>query len=253
LYIGKNKYLKLVYSSKFPSLKIDIDKNEKIKHVFGAEASMLELFILKSKIKGPKWIKLKSKSFENNNSKLSWCKYEIICNNLKNIEILERESPKLKLMSLKFGTIFNEEKKNNEILSVSGILMDGVNIDYQTDYKKLNKTKFNGIRKLEKSENMEKIDDIESFDNESTLLDYILNKVENFDPDIICGHNFLSYDLDIFLHRIKEKNIKNWSRIGRLKKKELPKLQKGAGNNFYLLKECQIQLLKRKKCYQVGF
>jgi DNA polymerase alpha subunit A len=108
----------------------------------------LELFILKRKIKGPLWIKIKG--FKNNNSKLSWCRSEIIVDNLKNIEVMsdQRESPKLSILSLKIGAIFNEESKINEVLNVSGVLIKEINIDTQTDYKNSNYLKFNGNHKI---------------------------------------------------------------------------------------------------------
>lgn len=39
----------------------------------------------------------------------------------------------------------------------------------------------------------------------------------------------LGFDLDVLLHRIKANNIPHWSRIGRLKRSNMPKLQHGSG------------------------
>lgn len=39
------------------------------------------------------------------------------------------------------------------------------------------------------------------------------------DPDIIVGHNFAGFDLDVLLHRMKALNIQHWHRLGRLKRK----------------------------------
>jgi DNA polymerase alpha subunit A len=38
------------------------------------------------------------------------------------------------------------------------------------------------------------------------------------DPDIIVGHNFLGFDLDVLLHRMKANHIETWSRLGRLRR-----------------------------------
>jgi DNA polymerase alpha subunit A len=51
------------------------------------------------------------------------------------------------------------------------------------------------------------------------------------DPDIIVGHNFTNFDLDILLHRMKKFNILNWSRLGRRRKTDWPKIQFGAGGS----------------------
>ena len=50
-----------------------------------------------------------------------------------------------------------------------------------------------------------------------------------FDPDVIVGHNFLGFDLDVLLHRMKACKADGWSKIGRLRRTIWPKLQSGAG------------------------
>lgn len=39
--------------------------------------------------------------------------------------------------------------------------------------------------------------------NETALLNLFFAKITQFDPDVIIGHNFFGYDLDVLLHRIK--------------------------------------------------
>jgi DNA polymerase alpha subunit A len=39
------------------------------------------------------------------------------------------------------------------------------------------------------------------------------------DPDVICGHNFLGFDLDVLLHRMEYHKIAHWSKLGRLNRK----------------------------------
>lgn len=54
-------------------------------------------------------------------------------------------------------------------------------------------------------------------------------QLQRFDPDVIVGHNFIGFDLDVLLHRMKHHKIDGWSRIGRLRRTVWPKLQAGAG------------------------
>lgn len=61
------------------------------------------------------------------------------------------------------------------------------------------------------------------------MLGFVMAKIARIDPDVIVGHNILGFDLDVLLHRIKANNIPHWSRIGRLKRTNLPKLQHGPG------------------------
>ena len=41
---------------------------------------------------------------------------------------------------------------------------------------------------------------------------------------IVQGHDIFGFDLDVLLHRINANKVPNWSRIGRLKRTNMPKL-----------------------------
>jgi DNA polymerase alpha subunit A len=43
----------------------------------------------------------------------------------------------------------------------------------------------------------------------------------------VVGHNILGFDLDVLLHRIKHHNVPHWSRLGRLRRSQMPKLSSG--------------------------
>jgi DNA polymerase alpha subunit A len=38
------------------------------------------------------------------------------------------------------------------------------------------------------------------------------------DPDLIVGHNFVGFHLDVLLHRMRAQNVDHWSRLGRLRR-----------------------------------
>ncbi len=59
---------------------------------------------------------------------------------------------------------------------------------------------------------------IEAVKNERGLLNYLLAIIHRADPDVLVGHNFVGFDLDVLLHRMKEMKTTNWSRIGRLRR-----------------------------------
>ena len=42
--------------------------------------------------------------------------------------------------------------------------------------------------------------------------------VHRIDPDILIGHNFTGFDLDVLLHQMREHKVDHWSRLGRLKR-----------------------------------
>lgn len=43
--------------------------------------------------------------------------------------------------------------------------------------------------------------------NERSLLNFLLAKIHSIDPDVIVGHNFVGFDLDVLLHRMQRIKI----------------------------------------------
>jgi hypothetical protein len=61
--------------------------------------------------------------------------------------------------------------------------------------------------------------------NERALLSILTSRLSSIDPDVIVAHNYLGFDLDLLLHRAKDNKIPHWSKLGRLRRSILPKLQ----------------------------
>ena len=71
---------------------------------------------------------------------------------------------------------------------------------------------------------------VEVVKSERAILNHIIGLIHRTDPDVIVGHNFIGFGLDVLLRRLKEHKIEVvWSKIGRLKRKKWPRLQAGAG------------------------
>lgn len=75
--------------------------------LFGTNQSMLELFILKQKIKGPCWLTIKNAVKVKDLTK-TWCKLEVEVDNPKNvfatIDDINREAPPLQALCFAFKT-----------------------------------------------------------------------------------------------------------------------------------------------------
>lgn len=67
-----------------------------------------------------------------------------------------------------------------------------------------------------------KLTKIELAENERALLNLFLAKINKIDPDVIVGHDVASYDLDILLHRFTQNKVDQWSRLGRLRRTNMP-------------------------------
>eukprot|EP01080_Neovahlkampfia_damariscottae_P007748 gene7748-12218_t len=246
---GNNNFIKLVYPGTSPILQFDEKTNNIFSHLFGQNTSRLELFLIKRKIKGPCWIEIKNSKEPKVN--VSWCHSEAICENPKDIQVLKEQltTPNLKLMTIKTRTVMNEKTNSNEIIMISGLCHSNVTIDSNCETDK-NLSKFTLMKRLETSGSIPKLNDniIEVFKTESDLIEAFIEKIYSFDPDVLVGHNFLSFDLDIFLHRMNSKKISNWSKLGRLKRKQIPKLQNGPGGTSTSTFQEQLVLSGRLVC-----
>ena len=64
---------------------------------------------------------------------------------------------------------------------------------------------------------------------EAGLLNYMMAIMHLVDPDVLVGHNFIGFDLDVLLHRMRDLRVNHWSRLGRLRRNAFPKLAAGVG------------------------
>eukprot|EP01130_Rhizamoeba_saxonica_P000657 TRINITY_DN10603_c0_g1_i1.p1 TRINITY_DN10603_c0_g1~~TRINITY_DN10603_c0_g1_i1.p1 ORF type:complete len:1271 (+),score=266.22 TRINITY_DN10603_c0_g1_i1:39-3851(+) len=232
---GVSKFVKFTYSYKQKPLLKKYLKGTTYNHIFGSDTSALENFIINKNIMGPCWLTLKNVFRQS--SKVTWSRYE--CGvNYKDISISSYSEntppvPPFVVMSLKICTRLHKNK--NEILAVSAIFKNDVDTEGIAPLDNLDN--FSIIRKLP-----EKAwpDDIKTAieatqkpilvePNENVLLRQLLTYIYDIDPDMIVGHNFLGYDLDVLLHRMKALKVNGWSRLGRLRNRTIPQLQSGAG------------------------
>ncbi|KAG0300532.1 DNA-directed DNA polymerase alpha catalytic subunit pol1 [Dissophora globulifera] len=231
-------YLKVVYSYSLPSLPTELT-GETFSHVFGTNTSALELFIIKRNLMGPCWLEIKEAKM--NTTKMSWCKSEFTVSDAKNIRPLKDTSdmppPPLCVMSLSLRTVQNLKDKSNEVVSVSTSVYQEVRLDDPVESSKKIVSKQTYVRKLDTMPFPPMFDDVIKKSrfkivkqiSERALLNLLLAHIRSTDPDVIVGHNFVGFDLDVLLHRMKHAKADHWSSIGRLRRTVWPKLQAGAG------------------------
>jgi DNA polymerase alpha subunit A len=226
---GEHKILKIKYPAENAPLPSNLTGNT-FECIFGANQSMLELFLLKRKIKGPCWLKIKN--FEMPQYKNTWCKHEIIVRSPKNvfyeIEDLNKQSPPLVNLSFSLKTT-RSQNNTNEISMISCLVSSNINQDGPTDSNKMDQ--FTIIRKLEKrpwpfdiNQRLKQRTDskVVLFETERQLLEAFVAKVFQIDPDVLLSHNLCGSVFEVIMARIQFFNVPHWSRIGRLKKKNFP-------------------------------
>ncbi|KAM6143676.1 DNA polymerase alpha catalytic subunit isoform 1-T1 [Erethizon dorsatum] len=230
----KSEYLEVRYSAEMPQLPQDL-KGETFSHVFGTNTSSLELFLMNRKIKGPCWLEVKNPQLLN--QPISWCKFEAMALKPDLVTVIKDVGPPpLVVMSFSVKTMQNAKNHQNEIIAIAALVHHGFALDkappqppFQSQFCVVSKPKdcifpcaFKEVIKKKKVK-------AEVAETERTLLCFFLAKVHKLDPDIIVGHNIYGFELEVLLQRINVCKVPHWSKIGRLKRSNMPKLGSRSG------------------------
>jgi DNA polymerase alpha subunit A len=72
------------------------------------------------------------------------------------------------------------------------------------------------------------------YNTEKQMLEMFINKLYVIDPDLLVAHNLCGSMIEILLARISFLRIAHWSRIGRLKRSQMPtrKLDHSGANSW---------------------
>ena len=250
-------WVEMNYAYSMPSLPSELT-GRTFSHVFGSGTSALETLILKTDLMGPCWIEIQDAAMSSAN--VSWCRFEIStsfptsnqeraqngdCFNVRVIKDSDlhsdkypefcKSAPPLTVMSLSLKTVMNYQKNVNEIVMASALIYQKVQVDGATpDEDKKKVSVFTTVRQLDAMFPIQFVEKAQSIGvqtekTERGLLNYLLAIIHRNDPDIIVGHNFVGFDLDVLLHRMKENKISFWSKLGRIRRSNFPKLQGGVG------------------------
>lgn len=235
-------YLKLLYGYDKTPLPTDLT-GETFSHVFGANTSLFEQFVLWKHVMGPCWLKIDDPNF-NAVTNASWCKLELQVAKPNNITVIgssdNLEAPPLTLMSLSLRTTFNPKDNKQEILMASAMVYENFSLTDTTPAEKLPCKSFTIMRpngdsfptgfKLECEKQKASI---VLKKTEQELLSYFMAMFQRHDPDVLIGHRLDDIDYSVLLNRMRERKTPGWHRIGRLRRSEWPKnLGKGGGSFF---------------------
>eukprot|EP00117_Sycon_ciliatum_P005097 scpid11208/ scgid3347/ DNA polymerase alpha catalytic subunit; DNA polymerase alpha catalytic subunit p180 len=258
---ASSDYLEIKYSFSYPALPADLS-GRTFSRVFGTSTSCLERFVLDQKLKGPCWLQINEPKKPHAAS--SWCKVEVLVDKPDEVLLvpdhLARTPPPVVVMSMRMRTMINPKSKSHEIMAICCRMhynipltkpvktKDKVNIDmssFAASGKKSDEPAYDTptddffcvVSKPSDQqypkEFMNKVDRrVEKTSSERGLLNFFLAKIANIDPDVIVGHDFTSFDLDILLHRLRTHKVSFWSKLSRLQRKEIPRKQSGGSNMF---------------------
>ncbi|KAI8978630.1 DNA polymerase family B-domain-containing protein [Pilobolus umbonatus] len=269
-------YLKVLYGYDQPVLEADIS-GKTFSHIFGTRTGPLEHFLLKRDIMGPCWLKVANAAISNTSE--TWSKTELIVEDPKSVHVLVNKNgikpthvPPLVVMSLSLRTILNTKRNANEIIAVSAFICDKVQFNDTKPIEQQSKKRFTVIRQLEKTPYPTGFNDLISQEKksagfvvqlertEASILNFLIAKIHLIDPDVIVGHNFEGFDLDVLLQRMKALNTQHWHRLGRLKRRQWPNLHSGKQSDKRMIMAgrlvCDTYVVSkdliRSKSYRLG-
>ena len=239
-------YLKVVYSAKYgvPNTNQCAGQNlTHIERIFGVTTTPIELFLMKRKLMGPCWIKVRRPKVLPD--AVSWCKVECAVDSPKLIVKLEGNEmmppPPLVSMCLSMKTAVNPITHTHEIIALSGIVHTNVKADEDTSINVEEMKKFTMVRALGTScgpdyansfpHDMDAVivknkqqTIISTFPNERALLSMFYIKLQQEDPDVFASHNLFGFEFEVLFNRSIANKLppNSWSKIGRLRRIKPP-------------------------------
>jgi DNA polymerase alpha subunit A len=253
----ESQYLKVVYDAHHPKPSEEVCSagGTHFSKILNAGATTLETFILKRKLMGPCWVRIYDAvqtSFP-----VSWCKIEctidspkklVRCDKAKDDKAMEeinkklpiRPAPPLTTVTIKIKTVVNPKSNKSEVISVSAICHQNINVDSSTIESRENMSQISLIRPLGQNISIESgglpqlprdLDDeikrylpgLKKSCNERALLNLLMTQIGNWDPDVLVGHNAWGYDMEVLLTRCIENKVQGWTKIGRRRNVNVPK------------------------------
>lgn len=231
----ETSYLKVVYDAKYnvPSVEVCRDGGKTFAKILGAGASNLENFIVKRKLMGPCWIRLKNPVA--NTSTVSWCKLELQVDSPKQVARASltkpRPPPPVVTVSIKLKTVVNPKTHKSEVVSVCALCHKQVLLDTASDESTKHMvqlslirplgaiaTSTNGLPQLPRDIDDEikaSMPQLSKMPNERALLSRLFCQLGTWDPDVLVGHNSWGHDIQVLLNRCVELKVSMWSKIGR--------------------------------------
>lgn len=225
-----------------------------INAVLGSSASLLELFLLKRKMKGPGFLQVKEKTAVEPGRNVSHCDYEYYVDSPKLIQVDSSQvsSPPFTIASIQLHAQLDSHGGDNEILLASLAVYKDVAIDHPLPQAPTEL--LTGIRP-DSSRGLLPVDleiycekkvrglRVKKFKSEYELLMWLGHVLRDVDPDMLVGHNFVGYTLNTLLRRVQELNVSDWSTLGRLDLKRLPRLQSSSAGTYLEREVCCGRLL----------
>mmetsp|Transcript_29229 Transcript_29229/g.84657 ORF Transcript_29229/g.84657 Transcript_29229/m.84657 type:complete len:1463 (-) Transcript_29229:143-4531(-) len=255
-------------NGELPFLKVILDSTgqmpngnmsgESFSHIFGAQTSQAERFLTQKRIMGPSWLRLRAGGWREDPAKLSHCAIELRITPASiatpKTDEARREltamgmptsSPPLRMLSISMQTLQRSPQQPHEPLAISCTLHPRLNADAPESDRDLRDGlgQWAAVRRLDPSRPLPRDPDnvlprngVETFQSEVAMLNALLAKIHEFDPDVIAGHSAYGFDLDVLATRMHQLKVHGWQKFGRLRrpKDRVPHLEGSRGAGFWV-------------------
>ncbi|KAG2444014.1 hypothetical protein HYH02_009213 [Chlamydomonas schloesseri] len=268
---GEQWVIKVRYPGHMPALQLPASGSFSGKTycaIFGANQSTLESLSLKRRIKGPGWMGVLNPTRVEYGNQTTWCKVEVAVEGGKRLltadkglapDAAGRAPPPLTVASLCLKTSIHPTSHQHEIVAASVVHLSGVSPDAPLAAKDWSNPQrlrsFSIVRRLDGQGWPAGMEAAAAAENatprgransgpanangplvalqasERSLLTCLLARLQSLDADVLVGHNVAAFDLTTLLSRMQHHKVPLWSRIGRVKKTEFPRLT-GGGHTF---------------------
>ena len=253
--------LKVKYKAEYGTIPGNLNAKT-FDYIFGKKSSLLENILLRLKIKGPCWLKVKNYTEINMNYLRTWSNYEVTIDDFKNIQALNDPNlhmPPLKILSISTQSIQNRNqtelyciccalkdnyhvediKGSNNIEDFQHLIFCRIIDDKLCIYKNDDNEKINippDVNNIQKLKMLLKDNNIYMAKDEKILLTNFITKISVYDPDLIVGHNLNNKHLELILSRISQCHTPNWTKLSHFKRSSNPNHLKSANFKEYLHK-----------------
>ncbi|XP_045472031.1 DNA polymerase alpha catalytic subunit [Harmonia axyridis] len=225
----ESDYMEVRYSAKDPQ--ISVFEGKTFSHVFGVNSSYLEIFLLERKLKGPCWLDIQNPIPVKN--PITWCKFEIDVEKSNDVVLAKLEKPLpppplvVAVVHMRFAP--NPKNLTNEIVMISCLVQNSYALDkaapalpFQSDFCVFTTPQHAMMPSdIYKTLSNFKRTKVQKMDSEKALLNFFINQYQSVDPDLIVGHDLQGYQFSVLADRLYSNGIKNFSKLGRLKRSSL--------------------------------
>jgi DNA polymerase elongation subunit (family B) len=233
------EYVNLQYSTEYESLPREL-QGKTFSHVFGTRASKAELLLMSQQLRGPGWLSVRGAKQVARRDQISWCDVEYEVDSQSAVTPrragdleLDLPHPLLTVVSISLKTLL-AGNNTHEVALATLCVHRGVNAEVKTPDQLPSETMTflrppkgmvwpHDLAAKARSFNLSKL---VTADSEATLMSQFLRRIEVINPDAIVSHDLHGWGIELLVLCARRLSLgQQWSKLGRLKRTKLPRLQ----------------------------